>query len=330
MVSGFEEALEAFVGMAVPRLGISSCMGTAAQHVVNPRIPIISVDWWDTVYAQGRQAFMLEQTSAQTRRVVGIRERISGVRNASELYPDLNKDSALQQIGEFQDGVFAKRRILGEDVKTRIGRLLPQSLRTHMRIVTTNLMWPWQRARARRIRGPLRLHLGSGTLIKVGFVNVDLWGLPNVDVAWNLTRLPLPWGDETASIIFSEHVQEHLSLVDGLSLAKEAYRILEPRGVFRFAVPDPALHYSAYGDPRSDFFRRFGTFAIDIDAMNQLHYGERHRHMYDAYGGIRLLKAAGFEEINVCEPSRSGFLPENQLPDTDWRAVNSIYFEARK
>jgi len=188
----------------------------------------------------------------------------------------------------------------------------------------------FEKRKAKTNASPIRLHLGCGNIIKKDFVNVDLWGLPQIDLAWNLGHTPLPWVTNSVDLVFHEHVQEHMTQMKGLALARDVFRVLRPGGVYRFAVPDPALHYAAYGDGANDFFARFMTFAVDIDAMNQLHYGERHVHMYDQYGGTRLLVAAGFRQINVCAPAQSGFLDPESVPDTEWRAINSLYFEARK
>jgi hypothetical protein len=262
-------------------------------------------------------------------RVLGTRTPATGVVDANKVFPGLTADQAMREILEF-GGVFSRRRIQGTGLKVRMGKLLPQTFRSELRIRLTNLMERLEARKARRQIAPIRLHLGCGNIIKRDFINVDLWGLPDIDLAWNLAHTPLPWTTGSVELVFHEHVQEHMAQMKGLALAKDVYRMLKPGGVYRFAVPDPALHYAAYGDATNDFFTRFMTFKVDIDALNQLHYGERHVHMYDQYGGTRLLVAAGFKEINVCGPGESGFLHRQSLPDTEWRAINSLYFEARK
>lgn len=53
----------------------------------------------------------------------------------------------------------------------------------------------------------------------------------------DLTKLPLPYKDESVEFILGEHVWEHLSGPDGFRLMEECHRILIPGGVLRICVP---------------------------------------------------------------------------------------------
>ncbi len=271
------------------------------------------------------------------KRVVGNQRRLEGIVPPSRLYSPLTPQEALRQITSYQDGVFDHRPVVDVGLRTRIGRLLPQRLRSSIRLLMTDFLRIHQRLRAKRLtriatrKGrPIRLHLGSGALIKDEYFNIDLFGLP-VDLCWNLKYTPLPFRERSVTLIFHEHVLEHLSQPMGLALTRDEFRMLEPGGVLRFAVPDPSLHYAAYANSDDGFFTNFGTFNVDIDAMNQLHYGEGHKCMYDQFALYRLLIAAGFmhDDIRLCEPGRSEFIEPDRIPDTPWRQRNSIYVEAR-
>ncbi len=79
----------------------------------------------------------------------------------------------------------------------------------------------------------MRLHIGCGDKILDGYVNVDLFGKP--DVVCDLTIFPWPFEDNSADEIFSEHFIEHV--IDYEQTILEMYRILKPDGKLHFRVP---------------------------------------------------------------------------------------------
>jgi SAM-dependent methyltransferase len=81
---------------------------------------------------------------------------------------------------------------------------------------------------------PLLLNLGSGECPVPGYVNVDLYGNP--DVVWDLQKFPYPWDDNTVDEIVMHHVLEHLP--DWWSAFLECARILKPGGQLHIHVPD--------------------------------------------------------------------------------------------
>lgn len=48
---------------------------------------------------------------------------------------------------------------------------------------------------------------------------------------------PLLFPDESVDVIFTEHVIEHISFLEGISFMRESKRILKPGGVFRIVSP---------------------------------------------------------------------------------------------
>ena len=46
------------------------------------------------------------------------------------------------------------------------------------------------------------------------------------------------WNHDTFDVVFSEHLFEHLDMIETLCLARDAFATLKPGGVFRVAVPD--------------------------------------------------------------------------------------------
>ena len=92
--------------------------------------------------------------------------------------------------------------------------------------------------KARQYRGQyqMAMHLGCGSRIKEGWVNIDL--NPAADLTLDV-REKLPFADNTFRIIYSEHFLEHFDYLESISkLLSECYRVLEPGGVHSFSVPD--------------------------------------------------------------------------------------------
>ena len=86
--------------------------------------------------------------------------------------------------------------------------------------------------------GSARLHLGCGTTIRPGWINLDRSRLPGVDVVADLdacARTPLPFADDSIEEFFASHVLEHVH--DTLALMQELHRIAKPGATAVFRVP---------------------------------------------------------------------------------------------
>lgn len=86
--------------------------------------------------------------------------------------------------------------------------------------------------------GAKRLHLGCGTDIREGWINLDARRLPGVDVVADLDRCrntPLPFPDNSIDEFLASHVFEHLRYP--LGFMQELHRIAKPGAVAVFRVP---------------------------------------------------------------------------------------------
>src|SRR5437773_6311802 len=117
----------------------------------------------------------------------------------------------------------------------------------------------------------LRVHLGCGSDIKSGWVNIDLTGNPPVItkgaapgaifINHDLRRgLPLERG--TCAMIYSSHFFEHLSYGDAVALLRECRRTLQPGGVFRAALPNFKADFEAYLRGDAGYFHLLDVFEL--------------------------------------------------------------------
>jgi predicted SAM-dependent methyltransferase len=82
----------------------------------------------------------------------------------------------------------------------------------------------------------LRLNVGCGPNRKGDWLNIDLYGNPDLRLDMR-EEIPLPNG--CCTLIYSEHFLEHLDYPeDAIRFLSECYRLLEPGGVFSVGVPD--------------------------------------------------------------------------------------------
>lgn len=218
------------------------------------------------------------------------------------------------------------------------------------------------RANARRtylphVGGSVLVNLGSGLTVAPGWINVDssLSALvarfpPQLlRMAYRLSttrskltyeefgkklrsgffvqadltvRIPLP--TETADIIYTAHMVEHLYRAEAERLFREAHRVLKPGGIFRVNVPS----LEEIGAKLSE-----GETEAVLDALfvrsrdDEEGWYSRHRYLYDFPLLARLLKEAGFNSVE--RRSRG----DGRVPDLDILERHSptgLYAEAVK
>lgn len=191
-----------------------------------------------------------------------------------------------------------------------------------------------------------RVNLGCGPNAPTGWLNVDgSWNAwlshhpviraalttlgviqNNSGAQWNVRPLvhdlakPLPFLDNTISVVYAAHVLEHLYLADAQKLLVECKRILRPGGVIRLVVPDlghmvttyvrrrnggsPSL--AAKNAPADDLNERLGFRSATPPSGNFLFkfyslWKDFHHHkwMYDSASLIHNVEKAGF--VGVAE-----------------------------
>jgi predicted SAM-dependent methyltransferase len=170
-----------------------------------------------------------------------------------------------------------------------------------------------------------RLHLGCASTVLPGWVNIDLFGRLPADVSLDVTK-PLPFGDASIEVVFTEHMVEHLTYEEALRLARECARVLQPGGVVRVVVPDFGRYVRSYlGDDDVIDTMQSGRLTRLVGLASTV-YGSSHRSIWDAETLIAVLECAGLS-ARVSSFGDSRIRP---CPDSPARAIESLYVEAVK
>ena len=105
-----------------------------------------------------------------------------------------------------------------------------------------------------------KLNVGCGYNIKSGWINLDVVDLPGVDIVHDIENIPLPFDDNTFSVILCQDVLEHIEYVPVL---RDLHRILKKGGKLQIRVP----HFSSrrnYEDPTHKKMFSIRTFEFFI------------------------------------------------------------------
>ena len=175
------------------------------------------------------------------------------------------------------------------------------------------------------------LNIGCGPYAKPGFINLDYFWHPQIDICWDITKLPFPLPDNSLEGVFTEHCLEHIEMNETLENMKEFYRLLKPGGVARIVVPDGELYCDIYQRRKQgsqELMPYEEGYISPMARINGIFRNHGHKFIYDFETMKKLLQQAGFTNIKKCS-YRTG-ADQRLLVDQDWRANESLYVEAIK
>jgi len=104
---------------------------------------------------------------------------------------------------------------------------------------------------------PDKLDIGCGQSKAAGYLGLDIFPSPGVDIVHDFDFLPYPFADNTFAEVKMYNALEHVG--NFIGTVCEVHRILRPGGLFRILCP----HYSgpdAYRDPTHRTFFAWTTF----------------------------------------------------------------------
>jgi predicted SAM-dependent methyltransferase len=191
----------------------------------------------------------------------------------------------------------------------------------------------------------LKVHVGAGDDIRLGWVNIDLALRipPQIDPAahpdtmfinYDLRRgLPLATG--SCDYIYSSHFFEHLEYRHGLRLMRDCYRALRPGGTFRLALPNFKGLFEAYLHRNESYFDLISISeslpevepetATLVDHVNYgVYQAGEHKCVYDEEKLVLVLRKIGFSAVAPAD-YQAGMDPASPL-----RRRYSFYIEAVK
>jgi predicted SAM-dependent methyltransferase len=211
-------------------------------------------------------------------------------------------------------------------------------------------------ARLRRLWRPLKvrkylagtdepaLHIGCGGEIQPGWLNVDRYNAA-ADTYLD-ARNRFPFKDDSFTLIFTEHMLEHLQIDKVQQFLGEVLRVLKPGGVCRITCPDLHLFASNYLVHNDDFFEKVMQGiehkrskrpdlawvvrthgAVFMTGVVKEFHG--HRWMYDYATLEACLREVGFEKIAQRSFQVSGNTRLANMDNPD-REFETLYVEASK
>ena len=140
----------------------------------------------------------------------------------------------------------------------------------------------------------VKLHIGCGTHIKEGYSNIDQYvyalGAIQMDI-FNLS-----FESDSVDEIFTEHMLEHIGKFEVPLALKEWARVLKPDGKLVMNLPNLEWCMQQWLAKPED--ERWG-WQLDTIFGLQTHPGEFHKTGFTATRLQQLLKAAGFQNINI-------------------------------
>lgn len=119
---------------------------------------------------------------------------------------------------------------LKSTAKKALRKVVPPYVRRALRILATEVKLARAHSKARKSAQSLsaaknlRLNFGSGSNLKSGWVNIDAFS-PSSEHHWDARR-QMPLADGSCSMIYSEHLLEHLDYSGAMSFFQESYRVL--------------------------------------------------------------------------------------------------------
>lgn len=185
-----------------------------------------------------------------------------------------------------------------------------------------------------------RYPLFSAILYKLQLISkaqmdyIDFCKKNNIKWANAIKHIPQP--SDSASLLYTSHMLEHLDRAEAAFFLKEALRVLKPGGKIRLAVPDLSKVIEQYNqDKDADAFVESTLMCIPNprSLFQKLRIGfignRHHLWMYDGNSLLKLLEKNGFTNAAVM---LSGETSINDLGSLDLseRSEESTYVEAVK
>jgi predicted SAM-dependent methyltransferase len=153
-----------------------------------------------------------------------------------------------------------------------------------------------------------KLQIGCGGNLLDGWLNSDLD--PTSNTKYHLNAIwPFPIRNNIFDYIFSEHMIEHISYLEGNHMLEECFRILKPNGKIRMSTPDLAFVINLYSPEKTNLqeeyakwfyvnFININTANQEIFVINTIMRFFGHKFLYDESTLRESFEKAGFINIS--------------------------------
>jgi len=153
-------------------------------------------------------------------------------------------------------------------------------------------------------------------------------------IKWANAASNLPLQNNSANVVYTSHMLEHLTRSDARLFLAEAKRVLTSGGIIRIAVPDVRYHVDRYlrnGDADQFIDEMLLTSSRPKGFISKLKFlitGDRHHQwMYDGNSLRKLLTHAGFNEPVEMEGGET-LIPNPGPLNLKERLPESVFVEA--
>jgi len=160
-----------------------------------------------------------------------------------------------------------------------------------------------------------KLHIGCGRNIRADWLNSDFYPRSGDVIHLDATGI-FPFDNDTFDYIFSEHMIEHVSYLNGFKMLGECHRVLRNNGKIRISTPDLQFLIDLYRADKSglqieyikwatDNFIEGAPYYDDTFVINNFVRDWGHLFIYDEKTLRISLERAGFTNITKCELNES-------------------------
>jgi len=164
-----------------------------------------------------------------------------------------------------------------------------------------------------------KLQIGAGTNLREDWLNTNYFPWRK-EVLHLDASAPFPIANDTFDYIFSEHMIEHISYPQGLSMLKESFRVLQAGGRIRISTPDIQFLFDLYlqehNSTQSEYHQWMinwmqereaaaAPYAHPIFIINNFVRDWGHQFIYDEQSLKFALEQAGFTAVKRCQIQES-------------------------
>jgi predicted SAM-dependent methyltransferase len=180
---------------------------------------------------------------------------------------------------------------------------------------------------------PYRLHVGCGSIKFKDWINLDIENKQKItDIVWNAAR-GFPFIEsQSCLLIYCEHFLEHLTIEEAQVYLSESYRILQPGGTLRIAMPSLEYIINKYRSEnwRDQDWLKWNDFKFIQTRAEMMNISFRwwgHQWLYDKEELHRRLQESGFNFIQDMQIKESNI---QELQNRETREDSFLIVEAKK